>query len=127
MSLSSPLIRSRSEPAIGLINVVFLMLIFFLIAGTIAPSPEQGLELVQITDPDQRLPEDALVLGPDGAVRFRGRASDAATYVETLGEGRVARVMPDRNAPAADLVRLSHDLRAAGAERVLVMGERAQP
>lgn len=127
MSLSRPTTRSRSEPTIGLINVVFLMLIFFLIAGTIAPSPEQGLELVQITDPDQRLPDHALVLGPDGAVRYQGVETDAATYVGALGEGRVARIMPDRNAPAADLVRLSHDLRAAGAERVLVMGERAMP
>jgi len=127
MSLSSPVKRSRSEPTIGLINVVFLMLIFFLIAGTIAPSPEQGLELVQITDPDQRLPDHALVLGPDGTVRFQGAETDAAAYVETLTEARVARIMPDRNAPAAALVRLSHELRAAGAERVLVMGERAMP
>lgn len=127
MTLSSPVRRSKAEPTIGLINVVFLMLIFFLIAGTIAPSPEKGLELVQITDPDQRLPEHALVLGPDGAVRYQGRETDAAAYVETLAVPQVARIMPDRNAPAAALVRLSHELRAAGAERVLVMGERALP
>lgn len=127
MSLSSPVRRSKAEPTIGLINVVFLMLIFFLIAGTIAPSPEKGLELVQITDPEQRLPDHALVLGPDGVVRFQGAEIDAATYVGTLDEGHVARIMPDRNAPAADLVRLSYELRAAGAERVLVMGERALP
>ena len=127
MSLHRPVMRNRGEPTIGLINVVFLMLIFFLIAGTIAPSPESGLELVQMTDPEQRAPENVLVLGPDGALRYQGHESDAGAYVETLDEGRVARIMPDRNAPAEALVRLSHELRAAGAERVLVMGERALP
>ncbi|KPQ06502.1 MAG: biopolymer transport protein ExbD [Rhodobacteraceae bacterium HLUCCA12] len=124
MSLQRPLSRGQVEPTIGLINVVFLMLIFFLIAGTIAPSPEPGLSLVRLDDPEQRLPEHALVLDEEGDIRFQGEETDAAAYLSALGDSGVARIMPDRDAPAEALVRLSQELRAAGAERVLVMGER---
>jgi biopolymer transport protein ExbD len=124
--------RARPEPTIGLINVVFLMLIFFLIAGSIAPSPEAGLTLVRIADLTVQPPPDALVLTAEGGFRLDGADPGAmpeavAAYVQTLGEGRVARILPDAAAPAEVLVRLAEALRAAGAERVMVLGERALP
>ncbi|MCW1932032.1 ExbD/TolR family protein [Pararhodobacter zhoushanensis] len=127
MSLVPPPTRAKGEPTIGLINVVFLMLIFFLIAGTIAPPPGDGIALVQIADLDGKAPPEALVITADGTLLHQQQPTDADTYVASLGEPRIARLLPDRNAPAAQLVTLSAALRAAGAERVVILGERGQP
>ncbi|WP_127104926.1 ExbD/TolR family protein [Pararhodobacter zhoushanensis] len=127
MSLVPPPTRAKGEPTIGLINVVFLMLIFFLIAGTIAPPPGDGIALVQIADLDGKAPPEALVITADGTLLHQQQPTDADTYVASLIEPRIARLLPDRNAPAAQLVTLSAALRAAGAERVVILGERGQP
>ncbi len=127
MSLVPPTRRSRGEPTIGLINVVFLMLIFFLIAGTISPPPGDGMTLVQVADLEVQAPPDTLTLTAEGEIRHQGAPGDVAAYVATLSEPRVARLLPDRAAPAARLVALAAELRAAGAERVVILGERGQP
>jgi len=65
----------------------------------------------------------------DGTVRFRGETLDGfADYVASLEtEARVARVLPDRALPAAELLSIVEQLRAAGAERVVILTEqRAQ-
>jgi len=127
MSLVPPTTRAKGEPTIGLINVVFLMLIFFLIAGTIAPPPGNGISLVRIADLEVQAPPEALVLTVEGTLRHREAETDAATYVATLPEPRVARILPDRAAPAAALVTLAGALREAGAERVVILGEKGEP
>ena len=127
MSLVPPPTRAKGEPTIGLINVVFLMLIFFLIAGTIAPPPGDGIALVQIADLEGKAPPEALVITADGTLLHRQQPTDADSYVASLAQPRIARLLPDRNAPASRLVTLSAALRAAGAERVVILGERGQP
>lgn len=118
--------RQGAEAAIGLINIVFLMLIFFLIAGTIGKSPDAAVQLIQIRGGEQMPPQDALVLTVDGVLRQDGAETTVAAYIATLeGEAPVARILPDRDAPAARLVTLAQELRAAGVERVMVLGEGA--
>lgn len=119
--------RYKPEPTIGLINVVFLMLIFFLIAGTIAPSPDPEMRLVSLTDLETRAPQDALLLMADGRLRHDGQEADPAAYLATLPEPRIARILPDREAEAAQLVALARALREGGAERVMILSERALP
>lgn len=116
------------EPTIALINVVFLMLIFFMVAGTIAAPMEQDLSLVQTEDLDGTTPPDALVIRADGTLRFRGEEiASAEAYAADLPEADrgTLRVVPDRDLPAARLVEIAAALRAAGAERVMVVTERA--
>lgn len=118
--------RQGAEAAIGLINIVFLMLIFFLIAGTIGKAPDAAVQLIQIREGEPMPPQDALVLTADGVLRFDNAETTLEAYLATLtGEARVARILPDRNAPALRLVTLAQELRAAGVERVMVLGEGA--
>ncbi|WP_179381011.1 ExbD/TolR family protein [Jannaschia marina] len=120
-----PTARHRAEPTIALINVVFLMLIFFLVAGTVAPPLRPDLTLARVAGLDGRAPPDALVLDAAGALWFRGAATDPAAHLETLGaEGRAVRIVPDRAVPASRLVEVTLALRAAGAEQVFVVTER---
>jgi biopolymer transport protein ExbD len=115
------------EPTIALINIVFLMLIFFLVAGTLAPPLEGTLRLVRTAELEGATPPDALVIRADGALVDRGQpVAEAAAWWATR-EGAVARLVPDRALPAATLVRIGRELRAAGAARVVVVTERGLP
>lgn len=118
-------IRRKSEPTIALINIVFLLLVFFMIAGTIAPPLDGKIALVDTKVLEGRKPPDAAVIRPDGSMSFRGVAIDAAGYVAAVQNlnGSV-RIVPDRNLPAKDLVRLIRALRAAGAGAVWIVTER---
>lgn len=121
--LALPLRRPGGEPTIGLINVVFLLLIFFLIAGSLAPAPDRSLTLLSIPEGAPQAPADALVLTAEGVVLHRGQPVDPAAHVATLTETDLVRIMPDRAAPAALLVDLADRLIAAGARRVVLLGE----
>ena len=121
--------RRKADPTITLINVVFLMLMFFLVAGTIAPPPPAGLQLVRLTQADPLIPPEVLALASDGQVLWQGAPADPADYVAGLPpevQG-IARIMPDRDAPAADLIALARALRSAGAAEVRIVTERSDP
>jgi biopolymer transport protein ExbD len=112
------------EPTIALINVVFLMLVFFMVAGTFAPPLSRDIHLVEAAGLGRAAPPDALVLMSDGTLLHRGApVADPATWVARRS-GATARVVPDRDAPAARLVEVARALRQAGAERVLIVTER---
>ena len=119
---------AQREPTIALINIVFLMLVFFMVAGTLAQPLDRSLDLVRTADLEGRAPPDALVIHPDGRLVYRGADQlDVAAYLEGLPDEQrdVIRLVPDRELPAADLVALTRDLRAAGAQRVILVTERA--
>lgn len=119
--------RSDREPTIALINVVFLMLIFFLVAGTVARPLDGDLKLVRTVDLDGAAPADALVVHADGRLTWRGAevASPEAFLAGQPAEAlALVRVVPDRDLPAAALVRIGRALYGAGAQRVVVVTER---
>jgi len=118
--------KSRREPTIALINIVFLMLVFFMVAGTLAQPMDSGLSLIRTADLDGRAPPDALVIRADGTLLYRGIEITSAAYVPLRGDDIAAelRLVPDRDLPAADLVRIARDLRSAGAGRVIIVTER---
>jgi biopolymer transport protein ExbD len=119
--------KSQREPTIALINIVFLMLVFFMVAGTLAQPLDRSLTLVRTSDLEGRAPPDALVIHPDGRLVYRGADQpDAETFFYSLDptDRDTLRIVPDRAMPARDLVALTRDLRAAGAQRVLVVTER---
>ncbi|WP_170361612.1 ExbD/TolR family protein [Ruegeria arenilitoris] len=114
----------KRDSTIPLINVVFLMLIFFLIAGTVAQPLDPDLELVNTSDLDGREPPDALVLHADGTLSFRGTPTDPQTYMTDRGEDPV-RIVPDRNVSGARLIEVTGALRRLGATAVFAVTERA--
>ena len=124
-----PYQRRRADPTITLINVVFLMLMFFLVAGTIAAPPPADLRLVQLAQADPLVPPDILTMTANGAVIWQGAPADPTAYIRSLppeAQG-IARIMPDRDAPATALIALAHALRAAGAAEVRIITERSMP
>ncbi len=123
--------RQKREPTITLINVVFLMLIFFLIAGTLAPPLDRDLKLVSTRDLEGREPPDAMVITPEGQMLYRGNPIDAASYVEQMGkrdpgsDKLAVRIVPDQNLAALELLKIGRALQEAGAEQVFLVTERS--
>lgn len=119
---------TKREPTIALINVVFLMLIFFLIAGTVAAPLSEDLTLVKTADIAGAAPPDGLIIHADGSLEAKGQAvADAATFIAKLPEDARAevRIIPDRDLPAADLLRIGAALQEAGADTLMIATERA--
>ena len=116
--------RRPRDSTIALINVVFLMLIFFMIAGTVAPPLDSDLELVDTSGLEGREPSDALVLHEDGTLSFRGAPTDPEAYMAGHGTGPV-RIVPDRDALGPRLIEVTGALRRLGAPSVVLVTERA--
>lgn len=114
----------KRDPSIALINVIFIMLIFFLIAGSIAPPLDANLKLVDTSGLEGREPPDALVLREDGTLNFRGMPIEPDTYMSTYSSGPV-RIVPDRDARATRVIEVSTMLRRLGASSVILVTERA--
>jgi biopolymer transport protein ExbD len=118
---------TRREPTIALINIVFLMLVFFMVAGTLAQPLDKGLRLVRTADLEGQPPPDALVIRADGTLTYRGNAlAQAADYMTGAsdGESPEIRLVPDRDLPAERLVAIARELRALGAGRIMIVTER---
>ena len=120
--------RRRSEPMIALINIVFLMLVFFLVTAAIAPPLDRSVSLVEATRLNGRAPPDAAVIRADGTMLYRGVEITSEAYLtarlsEMSGQTGL-RLVPDRELPAARLVAIAAELRRAGAEEVWIVTER---
>ncbi|WP_299948909.1 biopolymer transporter ExbD [uncultured Ruegeria sp.] len=114
----------KRDSTIPLINVVFLMLIFFLIAGTLAPPLDPELNLVDTSELEGRDPPDALVLNENGVLSFRGLQTDPGSFIASHGENPV-RIVPDRNVSGRRLMEVTGALRRQGAPSVFLVTEQA--
>ena len=125
-------IRNRSENTIALINVVFLLLIFFLIAGTLAPPIDSDLSLIASETAEATDPPDAMVVTAEGALRYRGLPTTPQEFLDARrasgdGDGDAIRIVADRRLAAARLLEVVAELRAHGAGAVGLVTERGAP
>lgn len=134
MKLPKPTKKSAPENTITLINVVFLMLIFFLVAGSLTPPLDKEVAMIGTRDAENAAPPDALAVRADGSYWYRGSEitldryladyPPPATGVAEAENGSPLKVVVDRDLPAEDLVSLTGALRDAGFPSVTVVTER---
>lgn len=127
MALTKSSRRAQSEPTIALINIVFLMLIFFMIAGALAPTLDDDISLIETAQLDGRAPPNTTVLRADGTLFLRGAEVSAEQAVEaslTGPNGVDVRLVADRAVPAKTLMSRVAELREAGADSVWLVTER---
>lgn len=118
--------RRTRNSTIALINVIFLLLIFFLLAGTLAPPLDPEVRLVTTDELEGREPPDALVLRADGTLNFRGLPTDPDRFMADHGPAPV-RIVPDRAATGLRLIEVTGALRRLGAPSVILVTEQALP
>ncbi|MEM6511987.1 MAG: biopolymer transporter ExbD [Pseudomonadota bacterium] len=112
---------------ISLINIVFLILIFFMVAGTLAQPPRE-LQFVQSNSLDCCTDPDALAIDKDRRLTYRGTSLESVSeYLALRADSESpVRLLPDRNLPATDLLNLIARLKAEGNEQIVVLTQ-AQP
>lgn len=144
MKLPAPAPRPRGENTIALINIVFLMLIFFLIAGTLAPPMEGDVELIRAAEARSVEPPRALFVTEAGVLKYEGAEITPEAFVEKKktediqhdqlvsdgfkvaleGQGPAVKVAADGRLPATRLVEIIDRLKTAGAGKIAVITER---
>lgn len=106
--------RTRREGVVPMINVGFLLLVFFLLAAEIAPP-----DPFAVTPPGVAAPEplaggaDVLHVAADGRLALGAARGEAVFAALAAGEG-VLTLRADRGLPAADLAALLGRIAAAG-------------
>ncbi|WP_296704309.1 ExbD/TolR family protein [Thiocapsa sp. UBA6158] len=121
----------RSKPAadseanlIPLINVVFLLLIFFMLAGRLAPTESIAVDPPRSDSPQgTRATPLALLIDRTGQISLNGEPLDDAVLAERVTEiiadgPAHLQIKADATLEALRLVDLLEQLRAAGAEDV---------
>ncbi|MCF3935781.1 biopolymer transporter ExbD [Acuticoccus sp. M5D2P5] len=112
--------RDAGESTIPLINVVFLLLVFFLVAGTLSAPRDEEVELATAEEfTPSGLQADALYIAADGSVRVGGAVMETRAAIEAIGaiheesgEPLVEiAVIPDRNLDAPALLDLLAEVR----------------
>lgn len=74
--------RERLEFALPTINVIFLLMLYFLVAGTLVQRSEMGVIPPQTSSfPKDRLPRPLLLISSAGAFSIDGQAVDEANLV----------------------------------------------
>lgn len=121
----------REDNVVPMINIVFLLLLFFMVAGRLAP--DSGAEVRPPASASEAplprgLPE--IVIHADGAMRFRGRELAAAELAERLLVDGVppaaVRLRADAEAAAGTVTAVVDRLAALGVERLLLATTRAR-
>jgi len=114
--------RIKSEPVISLINIVFLILIFFMVAGTLA-QPPKDLQFVRTQGLACCSDPDALAINREGELRYKGKAlSDIETFLTMRGEaGGAVKLLPDAQLPAAQLLRIAAQVKRSGSDNIVIL------
>lgn len=117
------------ETMISLINIVFLMLIFFLVAGQLAPPLDGQVDLAKSEKAPPLPPPDALYARADGLLVYRDEEISAEASLgrqAPTGDG-IVRLGADAALPADKLLNHVAALYAAGARKVLIVTRKADP
>lgn len=125
--LPPPARRIQPDFSLATVNIVLLLVLFFLVAGTIVAENEQGVQLPETVDlPLSELPRPLIVLAPDGMTALDGVAlplgAIAARLSADLPEGaaRDVYVLASRDMPAERLLEALAVLEPAGLRASLV-------
>ena len=96
-----------------------------MVAGTLSGPLGESIEFVETQGLDCCAPPDALIITEDGALSYKGaRQESVQAFLEQIETPAApVKVLPDRNLPAQELLRIVKSLRELGAEHVFVMTE----
>ncbi len=128
MRFAPPRPKSDDERILPLINVVFLLLIFFMLAGRLAASDPFQIAPPESASEGASAARDLVVLvGADGRLALDGAVMDEAALRTALadrlsaGEDMKLHLKADGNAQATRVVAVMELLREAGVEKLKLL------
>lgn len=124
MDFSQPRKSTATEAVLPMINVVFLLLIFFMMTTQIAPKapfavapPHTDLNTRSETAP-------VLFLAQDGRLFFEGDTGDAAfDRIARMGDGAAITLRADAQTKAVRVAQIVAELRARGITQINLVGQ----
>ncbi|MEY8802048.1 biopolymer transporter ExbD [Leisingera sp. XS_AS12] len=124
MDFSSPKTRQAGEPILPMINVVFLLLIFFLLSSEIAPRAPFMVTPPQLEDGAPSAPKAVLFIAADGRLHFSdaGTGDAMAVIAARAPVLETLTLRADAKVPARDVAALIARLRDAGITAVSLTG-----
>jgi len=128
MRISNARRPRREMDLIGLINAVFLLLVFFVVSGTIQPRAPADIELAVAPDGEARpAPDSALGLDADGRWYLANAAStaaDIATWLSTRDSATPVEIWVDAKLDASAFQRHLREIDGLTAQSVSVITTR---
>lgn len=119
MDFDQPTRRRMGEPFVPMINVVFLLLIFFLMTAQIAPPDPFELTPPEMADGGDPTSDRLLHLSPGGAFAYQElRGADAIRSVIAESDGRPIKLRVDGGMATSALAAQLKALAAGGAASV---------
>jgi biopolymer transport protein ExbD len=118
---------SADDGVLPLINVVFLLLIFFMIAGQIAQGEPFAIDPARSTSEGVAQEGPVLLVGGDGRLAYDGAEAglDAVLAAVAAAPPAVLRVRADGGAETGAVIALLTALRGAGAQDIRLITDRA--
>lgn len=129
MQFRDPPRRSPAENMLPMINVVFLLLIFFLLAATLAPPSPVAIVPPEVGTPGSEVPAEALALWLDASGELAHGAARGDAALAELAAARAAcqgacdrvTLHADAGAEAAVLAALTPQLAAMGFSQLAIV------
>lgn len=130
--IDKPIAPRDDRKLLPLVNIVFLLLVFILLAGTITSPERLAVRLpVSSTENPALAPDLKITLLDDGAVLLDGQPVDPGALGRALQAfshaspaGRI-RIIADQQSLSGDLLDLLEQLSAYGFEQVRLIVQRA--
>ena len=118
MDFSDPPRRNATESVVPMINVVFLLLIFFLMTSSLTPHEPIEVAPPRASGEAAERRDAVLYVGADGTLAFDDARGEAALAAFAAVAGDTAQLRADGAAEAATVARVLKQLAAAGVPRV---------
>lgn len=119
--------RPEGESTIPLINVVFLLLVFFIVAGTLSAPRDTAIDLATAGAFDPAALDPGMIyVAADGTLRVGGAPMGAGEAVAAVSQADRPRltVVPDRRLEAARLLLVLADLRGLTDKPIAILTQR---
>lgn len=130
MRLAAALRKRSADWVLQFVNIVFLLLLYFLISGSISRHPEPGL-LLPAAPAVNGMPAGPLVeIAASGTITITGQAvaADAlAAGLSNVPRGTPVTVSADKRLKASALIAVLKQLRSLGFERIAVLSAANAP
>lgn len=125
MMLHSPPKRRPRESVVPMINVVFLLLIFFLMTAQIPPPDPFDLTLPEASAKDPAEGQQILYISADGQMAMGDlQGEEVLDAIPALAAGETLMIRADRAVAASQIAALLPRLAARGMRHVALVSER---
>ncbi|WP_068087809.1 ExbD/TolR family protein [Polycladidibacter stylochi] len=127
MRLSVPKKKQSLENTIPLINIVFLMLIFFIFAGTIDRDDAKSVRVPEKSEKTEQISASgALVVAQDGSLQM----NETAIELEQINKELYSKeeplvVVASKDMQAINLLKIINELKKSGITEILLLTKMA--